>query len=354
MATSPNITNNAFTAASGSAAARTQSIGAQAQNSIANSQEKLKNAGDKVSELSQQQKEKLDNAKKTLEDKQKFLQDQANIDPATAKTAIVGLVLPLLVKFINTEKIATSIINNLIRTTKKRLKDKGRVEVNGGSIVFYPKNPGDYTRFKKDFDNKVASLKKTVKTLKTIIDSLVTVLKILRVALVALKLQLQLKKKKLLAVAAASGPDLNSPSPVKPIAAQYPINKEIDDQVTKDLEDKINNYILMITVIQSILQIFQRMINSLKIKLELLNFTISLNSVTKDNVSLNIDEIDDAGSTEYSDGTRNYIIEVITTPAGDLQAVAYDAFSKLKITQTAPSKIRKAEELINELKQILG
>ena len=110
----------------------------------------------------------------------------------------------------------------------------------------------------------------------------------------------------------------------------------------------------MITVIQSILQIFQRMINSLKIKLELLNFTISLNSVTKDNVSLNIDEIDDAGSTEYSDGTRNYIIEVITTPARDLLAVAYDAFSKLKITQTAPSKIRKAEELINELKQILG
>ena len=76
--------------------------------------------------------------------------------------------------------------------------------------------------------------------------------------------------------------------------------------------------------------------------------------MTKDNASLNIDQIDDAGSTEYSDGTRNYIIEVITTPTGDLQAVAYDAFSKLKITQTAPSKIRKAEELINELKQILG
>ena len=343
MNNNPNITNNAFTAASGSAAMRAQSANSQIQN-----------AGDKVKELSQQQKEKFDNAKKALEDKQQFLQDQANIDPTTAKNAIIGLVLPLLMKFINTEKIATSIINKLIRTTKKRLKDKGRVEVNGGSIVFYPKNPGDYSRFKKDFDNKVANLKKTVKTLKAIIDSLVTVLKVLKIALVALKLQLQLKKKKLLAVAAASGPDLNSPSPVKPIAAQYPINKEIDDQVTKDLEDKINNYILMISVIQSILQIFQRMINSLKAKLELLNFTINFNPVTKDNVSLNIDEIDDAGPTEYNDGTRNYMIEVITTPSGDLQAVAYDAFSRMKITQTAPSKTRKANELIEELKLILG
>ena len=36
------------------------------------------------------------------------------------------------------------------------------------------------------------------------------------------------------------------------------------------------------------------------------------------------------------------------------QAIAYDKFSMLKITQTAPSKTRKADELINELKQILG
>jgi len=335
----PNITNNAFTAASGSAG---------------NVQQNLENNKSKVNQISQEQKEKFENAKKVLENKQQFIQDQANIDPSTAKTAIIGLVLPLLTKFINTEKIASSIINKLIRTTKKRLKDKGRVEVNGGSIVFYPKNPGDYSRFKKDFDNKIANLKKTVKILKTIIDSLVTILKILKVALIALKLQLQIKKKKLLAIAASSGPDLNSPSPVKPIAAQYPLNKEINDQVTKELEDKINNYILMITVIQSILQIFQKMINSLKIKIELLSFTINQNPVTSNNTSLNPNEIDDAGPTEYSDGIRNYIIEVITTPAGDLQAVAYDTFSKLKITQTAPSKIRKAEELINELKQILG
>lgn len=340
----PNITNNAFTAASNSL-----------NNVQQNAEQKLNNAKDKVNELAQEQKAKLDKAKKALEDKQQFVQDQANIDPSAAKNAIIGLVLPLLTKFINTEKTANAIINKLIKTTKKRLKDKGRVEIRGTEIVFYPRNPGDYSRFKRDFDRKVESLKKIVKTLKTIIDSLVVVLKIIKTTLIALRIQLQVKKKKLLAIAAASSPDLSSPSPAKPIAAQYPIDKEINDQVTKELEDKINNYILMITVIQSILQIFQRMINNLKAKLELLSFNINQNSVTKSNISLDIDEIDNAGTTtEYNDGNRNYTIEVITTPSGALQAVAYDAFSRLKITQTAPSKTRKAEELINEIKLILG
>ena len=321
----PNITNNAFTAASNSL-----------NNVQQNAEQKLNNAKDKVNELAQEQKAKLDKAKKALEDKQQFVQDQANIDPSAAKNAIIGLVLPLLTKFINTEKTANAIINKLIKTTKKRLKDKGRVEIRGTEIVFYPRNPGDYSRFKRDFDRKVESLKKIVKTLKTIIDSLVVVLKIIKTTLIALRIQLQVKKKKLLAIAAASSPDLSSPSPAKPIAAQYPIDKEINDQV-------------------SILQIFQRMINNLKAKLELLSFNINQNSVTKSNISLDIDEIDNAGTTtEYNDGNRNYTIEVITTPSGALQAVAYDAFSRLKITQTAPSKTRKAEELINEIKLILG
>lgn len=346
MVNQPNITNNAFTAASGSAS---QAVAA-GQQTVTNTKSNLENAKNKVDQISQEQKGKIDGYKKALEDKQNTL----NVDPGTVKSTIVGIVLPLLTKFINTEKVASSIINKLIRTTKKRLKDKGRVEVNGGSIVFYPKNPGDYARFKKDFDTKVASLKRLVKTLKTIVDAIVVVLKTAKILLAALKVQLQLKQKKLLVTAAAASADLAGPSPAKPAAAAYPVDKEVNDQVTKELEEKINNYILMITVIQSILQIFQRMINSLKIKVEQLSFNINQNPVSQANLS--VGDIDDDFSipTTYSDGTRNYRIEVITTPAGDLQAVAYDAFSGLKITQTAPSKTRKADELIDELKQILG
>jgi len=346
MTNIPNITNNAFTAASGSASRAV----ASGQQAASNARNNLENAKNKVDKIAQEQKDKINNYKKTLEDKK----DALSIDPGTVKSTIISIVLPLLTKFINAEKVANTIINKLIRTTKKRLKDKGRVEVNGGSVVFYPKNPGDYLRFKRDFDNKVESLKRLIKTLKTIIDAIVVVLKTAKTILIALRLQLQLRKKKLLITAAASAPDLASPSPAKPIAAKYPIDKEINDQVTKELEDKINNYILMITVIQSILQIFQRMINSLKIKVEQLTFTINQNSVSQSNLSVGDIDSDISEPTEYSDGTRNYIIEVITTSSGALQAVAYDAFSKLKITQTAPSKTRKADELINELKLILG
>jgi len=348
MINQPNITNNPFTAASNAAG--------NVQNNAQNLQQRINSTGNQVNQIAQNQKEKFDNAKKSLEDKQQLVQNQATIDASAVKSTVVSLVLPLLMKFINTERTANVIINKLIRTTKKRLKDKGRVEVNNGTVTFYPLNPGDYSRFKKDFDNKVNKLKQIVKILKTTIDALITVLKIIKTILTALRLQLQLKKKKLLAIAAASGPDLASPSPTKPIAAQYPIDKELNDQLFKDLEDKITNYTLMITVIQSTLQIFQRMLFSLRSKLESLNFNINANSVTKANVSLDIDDINNGigSTTEYSDGTRNYTIEVVTTSSGALQAIAYDAFSKLKITQTAPSKTRKADELIEELKLILG
>ena len=190
--------------------------------------------------------------------------------------------------------------------------------------------------------------------MKTITDSLIIVLKLVKTALTILQLQLKVRKKKLLVTAAASAPDLSSPSPSKPVAAQYPINKEIDDQVTKDLEDKINNYILLITFVQTILKTLQQVLTRAKAKVEKLSFDTNIDIALNGGPSTTTPEQNNADPTVYNNGDKNYIIEVITTPAGDLQAVAYDAFSKMKITQTAPSKIRRADELIEELKLILG
>jgi hypothetical protein len=44
----------------------------------------------------------------------------------------------------------------------------------------------------------------------------------------------------------------------------------------------------------------------------------------------------------------------VTTPSGFLQYQALDSFSKMKITQTAPSKSKTPDELFTEIKQILG
>jgi len=301
-----------------------------------------------VDNAAQQQKQKVDGLQQNIENQ--------TSDPTAAKGAIVGAIVVLLNKFINVEKVANSIISRLIKRTKRSLNNKGRVDVkNGVVVIFYPKFTGDYSSYKREFERKKQNLRSLVKTLKTIIDSLLVTLKVIRAALAVLQIQLKLKKKKLLVTAAASGPDLASPSPSKPIAAQYPIQKELDDQLFKDLEDNINNYILLIILVQSVLKIIQKTLASLKIKVEQLSFNINVDpNFSPTTIPTDDEEQNNSDSTEYSDGKRKYLIKIETTPSGALQAIAYDAFSKLKITQTAPSKTRKADELIEELKQILG
>jgi hypothetical protein len=330
----PNITNNPFQSAAGSAMTN--------NSQIANK--------DKVKQISQEQKDKFDNLPNSL-------QEQGDMAKSAAKTAVIGILMSLITKFINTDKIIDAVISNLIKKTKKKLNNKGRVEVKNKSIViFYPKFSGDFSPYKKEFEIKKVKLLKTIKILKTIIDSISVVLKLIKTALVILQIQLQIKKKKLLITAASSAPDLASPSPAKPVAAQYPINKELNDQVFKQLEDKINNYVLLITFIQPTIQTLQQILTRSKIKVDRLSFNINVDPTTtpilNQEPSLVSDE--EPTSTLYNNGVKDYIIEVITTPSGALQAVAFDAFSKLKITQTAPSKTREADELIEELKQILG
>ena len=330
----PNITNNPFQAAANSAMTN--------NSQIANK--------DKVKQISQEQKDKFDNL-------QNSLQEQGDMAKSTAKTAVIGILMSLITKFINTDKIIDAVINNLIKKTKKKLNNKGRVEVKNKSIViFYPKFSGDFSPYKKEFEIKKVKLLKTIKILKTIISSISVVLKLIKTALAILQIQLQFKKKKLLATAASSAPDLASPSPSKPVAAQYPINKELNDQVFKQLEDKINNYILLITFIQPTIQTLQQILTRSKSKVERLSFNINVDPTTTPILNQEPSLINDEEptSTLYNNGVKDYIIEVITTPSGALQAVAYDAFSKLKITQTAPSRTREADELIEELKQILG
>jgi len=304
-----------------------------------------------------QQVKNNDDLKKSLDDKDNFLKEEANTNPADAKKAIVGLLLPLLTKFIKTEKVANAIINKIINDTKRKLKDKGRVEISNGAITFIPRNPGNYEQFKKDFDRKVNNLKNVIKILKTTLDAILVILRVLKTALIALQVKQAIAKKKLQTQAVAASGELASPSPAKPIDATYTINDRIDNDLGKKLDDKINNYILMIGVVQTILGVFQKMVNNIKIKLNILSLTITntnqtpLASLAND---INDIELSTPSEIEYTDGNKEYIIQVETTLSGALQAVAFDKFSMMRITQTAPSKVRKADELIEELKQILG
>lgn len=293
-----------------------------------------------------------------------FLKDQEQLSKTAVTNALTNLVLPILMKFINTEKVANVIINKLINDTKRKLKGKGRVEVIDGTIIFTPRNSEDYTRFKDNFDKRVSRLKITVNVLRDTINTLTSVLQIVQTALAALQIYLSLKKKLLLFKAAGASANLNIPQISYPSAGDYIVSKETNDQIIKQLEDKINQYALMISFINNILGIFKKALNDLKIKLEKLQFNINTNnpSTIENNPTsiaasltreLDETEAEDEKTTEDYDN-KNYTISVETTPSGAIQAVAYDKFSRMKITATAPSKLRSATELINELKQILG
>lgn len=297
------------------------------------------------------------NPLKNVNNPSSFLLNQDSLGSAQSISRLTGLVLPLLNKFINAEKAANAVVNRLINDTKKRLKDKGRVEVVNGAITFIPKDNANYQVYKTNFDRKVKTLKTIVKILKTIIDTLITLLKILRIALTALQLQLTFKKQKLNVEAVSAAVDLNLPTKPKPAAAKYTIDKQLSDSVLKPLQDKIDQYLLMIKYINTILQIFKKLINTLKIKLDTLSFTIS-NLPTPDASllqTLNETSADDSTTEEdYESGLKQYTIKIITTPSGAIQAVAYDKFSMMKIAQTAPSKVRTADQLLDEIRQILG
>lgn len=313
----------------------------------------------KAKELIEKQKKKLEDLKKAANDKINFLKDQTKTSPAQIKAIAIAILLPILSKFINAEKAANAIINKLINTTKKQLKNKGRVEVTNGTITFTPKNPGNYETFKANFDRKVKNLKNIVQILKTNIDTLLKILKIMKVALAATNVYILILKAKMKKLAAQAAVEAASASPSKPANAKYLAFKEANESVIKELEKKLEDYTLTITAAAAILSIFQRLINKILDKLNTLKLIINQPN-TSGTISSDLINTLDASTTENLEyeytgiDNKEYIIKIITTLSGAKQAVAYDKFSNLKITQTAPSLVRTEDELLEELKQILG
>ena len=339
------------------AKAKADALKTKAQDAARKAKE-ISDKAKKIKELAEQQKQKAEQLKKSLADKSNFLKEQASsLSAIDAKIVIVSVVLPVLMKFINVEKVANAIINKIINDTKKKLKDKGRVEIRNGAITFIPKNPDNYEQFKKDFDTKVENIKKVIKILKDTISILTKLLKIVRAAALAFKVYAKILRIRLSILAVKSAAELATPSPTKPITAEYNIAKINYDNIIKPLEDKIDKYTLISSSIISMLKTYQKLINNIKIKLDTLSLTIANTNQTPLTI-LNNDIKNIESSTpseiEYTDGNKEYIIKVETTLSGALQAIAYDKFSMMKIIQTAPSKTRKADELIDELKQILG
>jgi len=348
-----NVVNNipGAGAAIGNAKALVGAAAGQAQAKIEAAQAQLKKA-----------KATADKAKKELEkakNAKNFLKDQTKLSPADVKNLLVAAALPILTKFINTEKVVNLLIDKLTNEAKKKLEKYGRVEISGGTITFTPKSKGDFEKFAQNFKRKVDSLKSAVAALKKIVDTLVTLLKVVRAGLVAIKVYIAILKAKLKSMAAAAATEAALPLPTKPATAAYLAFKESTDPIINVLEKKVDDYILMTTVISGILGIFKKMIDKIKEKLDRIN--IIINGIPDQSKSLS-DELNTSKTTvdqqtpeEYEDDKGNqYTIRVTTNPSGAIQVTAYDKNTNLKIAETAPSKTRGADKLLDEIKQIIG
>ena len=102
------------------------------------------------------------------------------------------------------------------------------------------------------------------------------------------------------------------------------------------------------------LKIFKITLTDIKKRLDKLSFTIAGVDKTLSDSLQNAKNTADNDSEYISMTGKKYILTLVTLPNRYKQYQALDAFSKMKITQTAPSLIKTSSELLDEIKQILG
>lgn len=341
--------------------------------SDADSPSSFQNSVNKVKELKDKSlddfKKKAKDAKEAAAAKYAYLKKEIN--SKVSINAAVALFTPIVKKLLRELFSIEKIKNKLIQFVKDELKKKGKVEIKGKKIIFTPnKQDPSYKQFANSFNNQVNSLRTGLTSVQLAVNSLNNVLNVLNtvsaaisVYIVVKKIILEIKLKKILV-------ELALPTPSKPTAGTD-LNSVITglDKISK-LEDKLKIYQLsiaslsiIITVIKAKIDTILSAINGLELiivgaKDQPNNPQVDDNLVNKlsefqgnpdsDKNNLNITKTFTANDGK----TYHFIIERLDNKT--YRAVAIDTFSGLKITQTAPSKFIKPNDLFIELTQILN
>lgn len=276
------------------------------------------------------------------------------------KKALLAVVTPLLAQFLTSEAVINRLISTTLKAATKTLNQKGKVEIQGLSIVFTPLQPGNYEVVKQNFDNKVNNLKKAISSLKKIVDAISTILIAVRAAIAAIKVIRAIIKNKKKTLTKTASVELNTISPVKPSTSAYLVTKEEEDDKEKDLDKKLEAYADVLDVVSNVLIIFRSLISKIQLKLNEINLTINNQPPQSPSTQPLVDTFnttpgkDSTMEETYANAFGNYTLKVESLLSGAIQATAYDKFSNLPITRTAPSKTKAADKLLDELKQILG
>jgi hypothetical protein len=331
-------------------------------------QEQLNSNQSQINKSSDAQQAKMDDLQKAADDKINFLKNQASQNTRDIKGKIVSALTPVLLSFVRTENIADILIKKLTRDTKKQLQNKGTLTIIEGKFTFTPyesANPGNYVVYKNNFDRKVNNIKLSLTKLKEIINITSKVITFLNLAMSLIQVAMKIKLASLIKKHTQITADLASPSPSK--TSGYALFKVTQDILKKQKQEKdIETYQNAIISAQSFLAIFKEMLAKLKAKIDQLRFDIVYNNAAASTFTPTIlstsltgslnDAISSAPETEdyVNENGKSYTLKLVTLPNGSKQYQALDSFSKMKITQTAPSKTKTPEELNEEIKQILG
>jgi hypothetical protein len=297
---------------------------------------------------------------KNISDPSAFIKEQKI---TFSKNQVISILLPVVSKFLNAEYVANLLIAKLEKQTREQLQNKGTLTVTGGKYVFVPSDANNYSIFKQNFDNKVRNLQKSVNALQSTITLVNNVIKILNIGLSITQLYIKIKLASLLKKHIQITADLASPSPSK--SSGLALLKVTQDILkVQKYEKKVEEYQIVIASAQGILSFMSNSLSVIKKKLDELSFTINTptsispnSGVEASSLTNDIQSIAKSAplTEEYTDAYgKSYTLNLVTLPNGSIQYQALDSFSKMKITQTAPSKIKTAEELNNEIKSILG
>lgn len=305
----------------------------------------------KLDDIKQQQRAKVEDFKDKLSNPKSFI--KGALTSKNVQKAILAIVTPILLNFVRKKGVLNANINNLKNKLKKQLVGKGTLTIVGDTFVFTPNNYSEYTIIKQDFDKKVNNTKKLINTLQQILTQLQNVLKFVNIAVSILQTYVVTKLALITAKKATVITDLASPSPAK-TSGPLLVDLIKQEQNLKNIQDKIKDYQLVIILIQQFIRIFNKDLNKIQLQLNQLQLVIKTSQL---NTTMTLGELQGTApdEEEYADMFgKTYTLKLVTYPDGSKQYQALDSFSKLKITQTALSKFATNEQLLEEIKQILG
>ena len=310
----------------------------------------------------QKQKEQLDKLKNKVD-------DGSNInDIKPEKITVNGLtniITPLLSIILRVNTSINKSIDNLIQKTRTQLSSKGRVEVENGKITFVPIKNESYNTFKQRFIKDVERIKVKVKILEQKIKAIEILYKTLNITILIIDNKAIVNQIKTTIASKAAQAESSSPSQSKPTTGNV-IGSKIPDYELRISKLEGKSVLPTFKKSDAILTILKALRSALRgyiplAKQGLVEINARVNSLqlligTAPDIETQklADQISSEIATELVEKYNNYILKIQKLADGSYQVVATDAFSGMKITQTAPSKLLKPDDLFNEIKQILG